>query len=110
MVGHGDLRRLRQEDHKFKASLDYITRSCLRKETKQSYVNSSGMGISILSVIKEAITGTSSQHYSPPQQGKPRHQDVDSGGTGGDLWQEGLEALCDRQTLCIECRHSLLLR
>lgn len=81
-----------------------------KKKTKQSYVYSSGMGTSILSVVTEAIMGTSSQHYSPPQQGKPRHQDDGSGGAGGDLWQEGLEALCDRQTLCFERRHPLLLR
>lgn len=61
-------------------------------------------------VTEEAVKGTVSEHYSPPQQGKPRHQDDDSRGAGGDLRQEGLEALYDRQTLCSERRHSLLLR
>jgi hypothetical protein len=40
------LRRLRQEDHKFKASLDYIVRPCLKKATTaqkkyQLYISSS---------------------------------------------------------------------
>jgi hypothetical protein len=34
------LRRLRQEDHKFQASLDYIARSCLKKKNQNNKTKS----------------------------------------------------------------------